>query len=259
MTLTIFIPYLITFLLITLRISSIVFLAPVFEDLPNGFKIFFVIAFAVSLYYYSPVKPIYTDNLLILVLMGIKEFSLGFIISLIIRFLVDIFFTFGEFIASAFGLSNATILNPLMGNSTILGTYFSYFSMGLFAVSSGFEYVYFVLSDSLKNIPLGLFDIYDMRPEFILNIFYKSFYTAFQLALPLIAIGLVMNLILAAVNRLIPQINVFMIGMPIQLLIGLVFLILVFPLLGILMHDIFRHYFMYMLEITRGYAHGLRK
>ncbi len=259
MILTVSIPYLITFLLITLRISSIVFLAPIFQDLPNGFKIFFVIAFGVALYYYSPVKPIYTDSLLTLVLMGIKEFSLGFIISLIIRFLVDIFFVFGEFVSSSLGLSNATLLNPLMGNSTILGTYFSYFSMGLFAASSGFEYVYFVLSDSLKNIPLGVFDIYDMRPEFILHIFYKSFYTAFQLALPLIAIGLVINLILAAVNRLIPQINVFMVGMPIQTLIGLIFLILVFPILGILMHDIFRHYFMYMLEITRGYSHGFRK
>jgi len=259
MILTISIPYLITFLLITLRISSIVFLAPVFEDLPNGFKIFFVIAFSVSLYYYSPVKPIYTGDFITLILMGIKEFSLGFIISLIIRLLVDIFFVFGEFVSSSLGLSNATLLNPLMGNSTILGTYFSYFSMALFAASSGFEYVYFVLSDSLKNIPLGMFDIYNLRPEFILNIFYKSFYTAFQLALPLIAIGLVMNLILAAVNRLIPQINVFMVGMPLQTVIGLIFLIFVFPILGILMHDIFKHYFMYMLEITRGYNHGIGK
>jgi len=155
-------------------------------------------------------------------------------------------------------LSNATILNPLMGNSTILGTYFSYFFMGLFAASSGFEYVYFILSESLKSIPLGAFDIYNMRPEFILNIFYKSFYTAFQLALPIIAIGLVMNIILAAINRLIPQINVFMVGMPIQTLIGMIFLLLIFPLLGILMHQIFEHYFKFMLEFTRGY-HGFGK
>jgi len=250
MILSISVPYLITFLLITLRISSIVFLAPIFEDLPNGFKIFFVIAFSVSLYYYNPVKPIYTDSLLMLVLMGVKEFTFGLIISLILRFLVDIFFVFGEFMASAIGLSNAQILNPLMGNSTILGTYFSYFAMGLFAVSSGFEYVYFVLSKSLNTIPLGMFDLYNLRAEFILNIFYKSFYPAFQLSLPIIAIGLVMNLVLAAINRLIPQINVFMIGMPIQLLIGLVFMILIFPILGILMHDIIKHYFMYMLELA---------
>jgi Flagellar biosynthesis pathway, component FliR len=258
MTLSISIPYLITFLLITLRISSIVFLAPIFEDLPNGFKIFFVIAFSVSLYYYNPVKPVYTDSFIILTLMALKEFSLGFVITLILRFLVDIFFVFGEFVSSSLGLSNATILNPLMGNSTILGTYFSYFFMGLFAASSGFEYVYFILSESLKSIPLGAFDIYNMRPEFILNIFYKSFYTAFQLALPIIAIGLVMNIILAAINRLIPQINVFMVGMPIQTLIGMIFLLLIFPLLGILMHQIFEHYFKFMLEFTRGY-HGFGK
>lgn len=258
MILTISVPYLITFLLITLRVSSIIFLAPIFEDLPNGLKIFFAIGMGISLYYYSPVKPIYTDSAIMLILMGIKEFSLGFIISLILRFLVDIFFVFGEFVASAFGLSNATLLNPLMGNSTIMGTAFTYFILALFASAGGFEYMYFVLSDSIKNIPLGAFNIYNMRPEFILNIFYKSFYTAFRLALPILAIGLVMNIILAAINRLIPQINVFMIGMPIQILIGFIFLFLSFPVLSILIHDILKNYFMYMLELERGY-HGFGK
>ena len=258
MILSISIPYLITFLLIMLRISSIIFLAPIFEDLPNGFKIFFVIAFSISLYYYSPIKPVYTDNDILLILMGIKEFTLGFLISLILRFLISIFLVFGEFVASSFGLSNATLLNPLIGNSTVLGTAFSYFALALFASFGGFEYVYFVLSDSLKNIPLGEFNIYIMRPEFIMNIFYKSFYTAFRLSLPIIVIGLIMNIILAAVNRLIPQINVFMVGMPMQILIGLIFLFIVFPILGIFIHDIFKNYFIYMLELERGY-HGFRK
>lgn len=54
---------------------------------------------------------------------------------------------------------------------------------------------------------------------------------AFKVALPVMVVMLLFNLILALVNRFIPQINVFIVGLPIQIFIGLWVLILSMPVI----------------------------
>ncbi len=55
------------------------------------------------------------------------------------------------------------------------------------------------------------------------------------------------NVILAVVNRFIPQINVFMVGLPLQLMIGLVVLMLALPVIGLVLINYMREY---LLDIT---------
>ena len=69
------------------------------------------------------------------------------------------------------------------------------------------------------------------------------FLNGMRLALPLITLLLTLNLALGLLNRVSPQLSVFAIGFPVTLSIGMVFIILMMPLLGPFCEHLFSEVF----------------
>jgi Bacterial export proteins, family 1. len=72
------------------------------------------------------------------------------------------------------------------------------------------------------------------------------------MAFPFILVLLVFNIVLALINRLIPQINVFMVGLPAQIFIGFVILIFASSLIisvGLNFIDKMTNYYLTLMEI----------
>ncbi|MFN7065539.1 MAG: flagellar biosynthetic protein FliR [Aquificaceae bacterium] len=224
---------LLTLFLVYLRIVSFLILVPVFgkEFMPNTFKVFLATAIAFAVLTYSDVEAIEFSNTLQFFLSVLSEFLFGFTAGLMLRLLLDAMQMAGEFISINMGLGLATIFNPQQPQTTIMAFFFSLLATLLFLAIGGAEIVILSLGKSLEGFPPGTFNIYEIRVELFLKLFYESFLMAFKIALPIIIVMLVFNLVLALVNRFIPQINVFIVGLPIQIFIGLLVLMLSLPIM----------------------------
>jgi len=224
---------LLTIFLVYMRDVSFLIMVPIFgkEFIPNTFKLFLSTAIGFTLFLYSDIKPLEFPTTAHFFLALLKEFLFGFTAGLMLRLLFDAMQMAGEFISVNMGLGLATIFNPQQPQTTVLSFFFSLLATLIFLSLGGVEIALLAMGKSFERIPPGAFSLYSINSEFFLNFFYESFLLAFKVSLPVIVVMLLFNLILALVNRFIPQINVFIVGLPIQIFIGLWVLILSMPVI----------------------------
>lgn len=168
----------------------------------------------------------------IAVLLG--ELAIGFTFGLAARFVMSSLQTAGVLIAQQIGISFAMSVDPIHGDQ------------GQAAVVSSFLTllgVTLIFATNLHHVALlGIFDSYNsFRPgelpkagdaaQLALMVAHSSFNTGIQLAAPYLVFGLVFNMGLGILSRMMPQLQVFFLAMPASLLIGTIILILVLSLM----------------------------
>jgi flagellar biosynthetic protein FliR len=77
------------------------------------------------------------------------------------------------------------------------------------------------------------------------------FVVAVKVGAPLIAVMLMVSVALGMVARTVPQIHIFIVAMPVKILIGLVFLLLVSPYLTAYLIDLFSSYQVTLFDLVR--------
>lgn len=222
---------LLTLFLVYMRVASFLVMVPVFgrEFLPPTFKAYLATAISFALFLYADVKPAEFPTVAHFFLAMLKEFLLGFTAGFILRLMFDAMQMAGELISLNMGLALATVFNPQQPQTTVVAFIFGLLANLLFLSVGGAEITLLALSRSFERVPPGSFSLYTLNPEMFLSFFYESFLLAFKVALPMLVIMLVFNLVLALVNRFIPQINVFMVGLPVQVFLGFLVIMLSAP------------------------------
>lgn len=80
------------------------------------------------------------------------------------------------------------------------------------------------------------------------------FMNGLMLALPLITLLLTLNMALGMLNRMTPQLSVFVIGFPLTLTVGIISLGLIMPLLAPFTEHLFGEFFDRLAEVLSGMA-----
>ncbi len=245
---------LLTLFLLYIRVFSFLFLVPFFgkELLPNTFKVFFATAVSFMLFLYTDQKPIEFATTGHFFLYALKEFLFGFFSGLFLRLIFDAVMMAGEIIAINMGLSIATLFLPQQPQASVFSVFFMLLFTSLFLSAGGPEVVFLSLAKSLSKVPLGTFDLYSINPEVFLRFFYESFSLAVKISLPIVLSMLLLNLTLAIVNRFIPQINIFVVGLPLQVLLGFALLVVLFPLISYLLSSHLRGYIIKFSSFVGG-------
>ncbi|WP_448587665.1 flagellar biosynthetic protein FliR [Thermocrinis sp.] len=235
---------LLTLFLLHVRIVSFLLIVPFFgkEFLPNLLKVFLATALSLTLFLYADLKPLDFPTIGHFYFSLVKEFLFGFFTGLFLRFIFDAVMIAGEIISTNMGIAIATLFLPQQPQTSVLSVFFMLLFTSLFLAIGGPEMVFLTLVSSLKKVPLGGFDLYSVNPEVFLSLFYESFNLAVRLSLPIVLSMLLLNLVLAVVNRFIPQVNVFIVGLPLQILLGFSLLIVLFPLISFLLSNHLREY-----------------
>ncbi len=211
-----------------LRVVFFLLLVPIFgkEFMPNTFKVFLATAIAFSLFLYVQPPPQSFPTTVHYLLAMLKEALFGFTAGLMLRLLFDALQMAGELISLNMGLGLATVFLPQQPQTTVMAVFYYLLATLLFISVGGPEIVLLSMANSFKRYPPGTFNLYEINPDVFLTFFYESFLLAFKIALPLIVVMIVFNLVLALINRFIPQVNVFIVGLPIQLFIGFIVVML---------------------------------
>src|SRR5699024_9703146 len=95
---------------------------------------------------------------------------------------------------------------------------------------NGHHKVISALIDSYNYIPIGKLIYNDNVIEIIVNALVKSFEIGFKLSLPVVAIIFLTDIVLGIMAKAIPQMNVFVIGMPLKVFIGLAIIMITIPI-----------------------------
>ena len=174
-----------------------------------------------------PVVPL--DSPLAFALVA-QQVLIGLSLGFAVRVLVAAVEYAGELVGLQMGLNFAGFFDPVsasMGTVTarFLGTTVTW----LFIVVNGHLLVIAALADSFSAFPVGPEPFAFLRTVQPHRWAAEIFATGFWIALPLLALLLFVNLVLGMISRVAPQMNIFAVGFPVTLGVGLVGLMLTLP------------------------------
>jgi len=221
------------FLLILLRASIVFGLLPFFgsKNMPNQFKIGFVIAFALVL---TPVIDIkINDGDIPFILLS--EVIGGIILGLVVRSIFIVAEMAGQVISNVMGFSMATVFDPEAGHSTDLSRLFWIISIFIFFSSGIHRDVVYIFAKTYEIIPPGRFSLAGVigsegnAPGELINLTGAIFKLTLKMASGAVVVMLTLNIIMGFISRSVPQLNVFFVSYPVYIGLGFFVIMLSLP------------------------------
>lgn len=225
------------FFLLFARLGTILMLLPALgeQTIPARLRLTFALAFAFILYpLIVPTLGPMPGSLAGLAMAYGHEFAVGFIIGGLIRLLLTAAQVAGSVIAYQMGLSMAQTADPTQSGvqGAIVGNFLAFTGVALIFATDLHHMLLAGVYESYAyfppDAPLMLGDAAEMAVTFVAG----AFVVGVQMAAPLLVFGLVFYLGLGILGRLMPQIQVFFMAMPANIIVGL---ILFAVLLGLIM------------------------
>lgn len=166
-----------------------------------------------------------------LVVLGVLETVNGLVLGYMVNLCFYSLKLTGNLIDYQIGLSMSSTYDPnTKGNATIIENLMYFIGLMVFF---GLD-IHHVLINSIQNsfniIPIG-YSILNENFGYIVKVFIEYFIIGFKIASPIILILILTDLITGIISRSISGLNVMIIGMPLKMLIGLIFIMTALPFL----------------------------
>jgi flagellar biosynthesis protein FliR len=243
-----------TWLLILIRISVMLWVFPIFSavQIPHHVRLGLALVISFILYHVVPTMPMlsnYGDLATAVVAQAVLGAIVGYIASLVF---VGIQFA-GELIDLQIGFAVANVINPAtQQNITIIGELELAIATLIFLITDSHHLLIQGLAGSFTLVPLPFIRLDPSVMENAVSFLSQSLLDVFKIAAPAAGALFLTNVSLALMARVAPQMNVFVVGFPFQIGIGLIVLALSIPLLGIVGPDIFHGVAREMDAVMRG-------
>jgi len=178
-----------------------------------------------------PVAPIALDSSAA-VLAVLQQVLIGVSLGFAVRIVFAAVEFAGELVGLQMGMNFATFFNPMSGGEqTAVSRFYGVTIAWLFIVMGGHLLVVAAVAQSFVAFPVGGDPFAFLRAVEPQRWGAEIFSLGLWIALPLVAMLLFANLVLGVISRVAQQMNVFAIGFPVTLGVGLVGVLLTLPLL----------------------------
>ena len=215
------------FLLLFARLGALVMLLPALGEQAIPTRVRLSFALMLTLVFYPLVsgtlpQGLADDTAALLVAM-ISELLIGLAFGLIARMLLSATQVAGASIASNIGLGFAQTVDPTMGQQgAIIGSFLAVTGMTMIFATNLHHVAIAGIAESYAMFPPGgALPLADLRDAAIMTVA-ESFKIGIQISAPFIVFGLVFNLGLGVLAKLMPQLQVFFLAMPVSIFVGLV-------------------------------------
>ena len=223
------------FLQIFTRVSALFITAPVFgaQEVPAQVKV--GLSAILSLVLLPLVKSTLTATVPGTV-FGMAEVILGQgLIGLLIGFVVSLLFVAvrmgGSLIDYQMGFTQAATFNPQFNESVSPIASFQYrYALVLYLIANGHWLLLASLERSFMKLPVSQLSVSGLTGSFT-DITFQMLLAGLQIAAPAAAVLLVTDIAFAFLNRAMPSMQVFYVGMPLKVLVGFIVVIAALPLL----------------------------
>ena len=227
------------------RILALIMVAPIFgeKEVPNRTKIGLALVIVMLL----PL-PHLDENIKIYSLMGIWVIAQQIMIGVLIGFTMQLAFITvriaGELIGMQMGLGMATFFDPVGGPSTsVLSRLINIIALLIFLSLDGHLWLLYGISNSFDIVPIRLMTLPANGYLALIDVSNQLFINGIMLALPLMTLLLIINISLGLLNRITPQLSIFVVGYPLTLLLGLIMLSYLISMLPTFTEFIFEQMF----------------
>ena len=164
-------------------------------------------------------------------------------------------FTAGQIIDTQIGFGIVNVMDPRNEIQVpMVGNFLFILALLLFFMANGHHMLIKFLYESYGLLPVGQINIEYNMVFTILEIFIGTFIIAVKLAVPILAALLLTEAALGILARTVPQMNIFVVGMPLRIIIGMLTLYFIMPLFAAIMEYIFDDMYSNITVILRGLA-----
>ncbi len=170
----------------------------------------------------------------------IGEIAVGLVLGLAVRMVVGALQTAGNIVAQQLGLAFAMSVDPAMGGQqAAIGNFLTLLGITLIFAADLHHVALMAIRDSYAFLPPARVPEVGDAAMLAMRAVGRGFALAVQISAPFIAFGILFNLGLGVLSRLMPQLQVFFIAMPASILIGmLVLLAVVGVMMGVFLEDL---------------------
>ena len=146
----------------------------------------------------------------------------------------------GQLAGYGMGFGMARILDPsTRTNVTIIAQYNVVIAMLVFLLIRGHHHILAGIAKSFSAIPLGVWSPSASFIGHLNTVFASIFATGFRIAIPVMAALFLTKIALAIIARTMPQMNVFIVGFPLQISVGLITMAISLPFFVKILHSLF--------------------
>lgn len=217
------IPNLTFFLPVLVRMSGLFVFTPFFStpSFPIRAKVGTAVMMALIVYFSRDWQGTLPDNELSFGLFIVREGLVGFVIGIILNTLFAGIQAAGQLIGYEMGFSLVSSYDPNFGQLEIISQIKFILALLIFVLMDGHHKLVEVLVESYDIIPFGtgvfstsLVDLLSRSVGFIFDL-------ALRLSAPVLVPLWLTSLFLAILNRVLPQMNIFMVDFPVKIGVGL--------------------------------------
>lgn len=219
------------FLLTFARVGTMVMLMPGVGESNLPARVRLAIALVLTAILLPLHQKAYTVDLNTLgpvIVMLFQELIIGAVLGLTARLAISALQVAGFVIAQQLGLGFVTAVDPTQNQQGLLvGNFLTLLGVTLIFATDLHHLVIAAMNDSYTIFKPGEMPLTGDVAQHITRVIATSFRIGIQLSAPFLAFGLLFNLGLGVLSRLMPQMQVFFIGLPLSILLGLLLLVLV--------------------------------
>ena len=246
------------FILMLLRVSALIISSPIFgrRNIPNTMKIAFCVVVTYVIFAAEPASgAIRYNGVLEFAVLCIKELLFGLVIGYVTTLFFSLVQTAGQVMDMQMGFGMVNVFDVQSNISVpVTGTMLNVILLLTFFGVNGHLQLIYIVRSTVTNIPLGEVTLNPELGLAALEVFALAFLLTVNVAMPLIAAGLLGEVAMGFIVRAIPQMNVFVVGIPIKMLLGFLILMLIIPVYVAFTDVIFRNMFSSIDKMLAGLA-----
>ena len=230
------------FLLVFFRVLSMLWLLPIFQSrsVAAGYKAGLSLVVAFLLYQSVSAPDLQGDPYLLLLFLG-KEVFIGLAIGFFVMLLFAMANAAAGLVSMQSGLAFARTIDPTLAASvTVLEQFQSLLATMIFLGIDGHHTILKALSVSLREVPPGVIAVKPALFQFVVEAAGRLFAASLKICAPVVVTLFLVDLALGILARMIPQVNVFIEGTSIKILITLAVLAISLNLIAPVIAGLFR-------------------
>ena len=222
------------FLLVLTRTSGIFLISPFFGSLNIPIQIRAVLAITMAFITFPVIvaKTTVTAPESVLMFAGTvaQEMFIGWLIGFIGFVVLAAINMAGKIMDMQVGFSVANVMDPTSGQqSPLIGSFLYNLAIIYFLVVNGHHIIIGALLESFNRIPLDGVIWNEAIASFIGDLTAGVFLTGMKIAMPVTFAILITNVGMGILARTMPQMNIFVVGIPMHLTIGTFMLMMLMP------------------------------
>ena len=246
------------FLFVFVRIVGLFMILPIFtgQNVPAQTRIGLAAGIAlITAMNGQLVPPVYSESVAGLVLLLTQEFITGFIIGFAVYLLFAIFYFVGQLVDYQIGFSMVSVYDPVSQiQAPITGNLYYLIICAFFIITGGLHRLLFEVAMSYQVVPIGGGNVMANATlmSYLVNMMVDYLVIGVKIAMPVVGTIIVVDVALGVLVKAAPQMNVFVVGMPIKVFIGLIVLMLTIAAVPEVYAYIYDVLMTYISSIIRG-------